>query len=99
MDEGDSLNYKELPMADTKRNALAAMAKKLSDFRRNLPKEFRTGNRGFEFEKVCRIVAELANVTFVKSTVSDEVYWPDHGQAFDALIACRAIAEEGANNG
>lgn len=80
---------------DNAKNALAELAKRLADFRRNLPKEFRTSNRGFEFEKVCRIVAELANVTFVKSTVSDEAYWPDHGQAFDALVACRAIAEEG----
>lgn len=82
-------------MADTNCKALAELAKKLSDFRRNLPKEFRTGNLGLEFEKACRIVAELANVTFVKSTVTDEVYWPVQGQAFNALMACLAIAEEG----
>ena len=82
-------------MASEEHNALAELAKELKRIRDILRLE-RYFNCSEEVDKAHRIIAELANVKFVKSTVSDEVLFPIQGQAFDALVACRAIAEDGA---
>ena len=82
-------------MASEERTALAELANELKRIKNILRLE-RYFNCSEEVDKAHRIIAELANVKFVKSTVSDEVLFPIQGQAFDALVACRAIAEDGA---
>lgn len=78
-------------MASDGHNALAELAERLKPI----------GNTHHTFlidyadiDKAQRIIAELAKVQFVKTSFSDEVHWPIQGHAFDALVACRAIAEE-----
>lgn len=80
-------------MAETKRNALAELAERLK------PK----GNEHLYFlidyddlYKASRIVAELANVEDRRDgETNSDVLW----RCNDCIAKCRAIAEEGTNNG
>lgn len=80
-------------MPDTKKNALAELANELSWIETIL------GDEGYgpycaDANKASRIIAELAKVpdcTFKGN--------PRVDKSADAVIACRAIAEEGEDNG
>ena len=80
-------------MASKERNALSELANELNRIKNILRLE-RFFNCSEEVDKAQRIIAELAKVpdcTFVGN--------PRVDKSADSVIACRAIAEEGANDG
>lgn len=82
----------------SERNALAALAERLNNGYVSLVVNDRrmatfTTAAFPELEKAQRIIAELANVTL------NGVGWPVRLELADAYEKCRAIAEEGENNG
>lgn len=87
----------------SERNAMAELAKELSDFQKYLHEEFKVGSLGLE--KAQRIVAELAKVrSWFIETANKQFNDGKVGchqfktRCYIAFKNCRAIAEEGAGD-
>ena len=83
-------DFKERPMADTKKNALAELAKRLDIIVFGLVTDGHPCDETIDIRKAQRIVAELANVnTLGPKHIPGDIY------LYTAYAKCRVIAEEG----
>ena len=97
-------DFKERPMADTKKNALAELAKRLDIIVFGLVTDGHPCDETIDIRKAQRIVSELAKVSDGNWEVicdGPPAYFCTAGdlEVQCAIGRCRAIAEEGGANG
>ena len=87
---------KERPMADTKKNALAELAKRLDIIVFGLVTDGHPCDETIDIRKAQLIVEELAKVEDRREgETNSEALW----RCNDCIAKCRVIAEEGAKDG
>ena len=82
-------------MANTKRNALAELSERLDIIVFGLVTDGHPCDETIDIRKAQRIIAELAKVRWSKLWIDR----PAADESVNAIIKCRAIAEEGAEDG
>ena len=86
-------DFKERPMADTKKNALAELAKRLDIIVFGLVTDGHPCDETIDIRKAQRIVEELARVRDTNWSAGHN--YPEQNSSSVAVSNCRAIAEEG----
>ena len=84
-------------MADTKKNALEELAKRLDIIAFGLVTDGHPCDETIDIRKAQRIVEEVSKVEDVNDVYQLKlVKRPNQCQSIDSIVKCRAIAEEGA---